>query len=795
MRILFRWLRRLVVSLLVLVLLLAGGFAGLAWHTLPGPPEAAEIDGLQNPVAIAFDANGVPTIRARSEEDAAAALGYLHARERLFQMDLMRRGVSGRMAELFGPPALRLDRFTAALDLRARAERDLPLLPEDTRRLLEAYARGVNAWIDERGRFASLEFALLGPPAPWSAVDSILWGKAMGLFLGGNFRTELARLRLSQRLPRAVIEELWPRDASPGVPYAAGPLPFLDPAHLARVAAALPEFPGDAPLPSHASNAWVVAGSLSATGAPLLANDPHLAFTFPALWYLARVEILQGETVVRTSQGATAPGVPIMVLGQSFGARGGIAWGFTTTHGDTQDIFVERITPGRPDHYDTPEGPRPFEVREHVIPVRFGDPLTLSVRHTRHGVVISDLDPQAQALAPEGFVLAVAIASLSPGDTSATGLVQLGRATTMEEAEAALRQVHSPLQQVTVADRGGQIAMFTVGRVPIRRSGDGAWPANGWDGSGDWTGWIGWEAMPHVRNPETGRIAHANNRIVPDSFQPMIARDWFGDSRFRRIGELLAARPAHDVADFASMQADALSLPARELKPAMMAGIAPADAAQQRALALLAAWDGTMARELPQPLIWTAWTRRFLEAVLATREIGPGDWRENSFEFLAFVLGPGQHWCGGDCARLRAEALARALADIAERFGDNPDAWRWGEAHQVRLVHPLPRLAPGLARFLQNAAAPVAGDASTVLRAAPTSAGIGMFDAVHGAGFRGVYDLADPSRSRFAVAGGQSGHAFSAASSALLGGWARGDTIALPAPLPGAPMLILAPAR
>jgi penicillin amidase len=788
MRRLLRWTRRLLVALFALVALAAAGVAALVWATLPDPDGAAEIPGLANPVAVAFDVNQVPTISARTINDAAAALGWLHARERLFQMDLMRRGASGRISALIGSAGLRADRYAVALDLPARAAADYQALPEATRALLDAYARGVNAWIAERGRLSSLEFAVLGAPEPWTAVDSLLWGKAMGLFLSGNFRTELARLRLLQRLPAERIEELWPTDATPGNPAASLP----SQAHLDRLAGALPNFPADVSIPSHASNAWAVSPRHSATGGAILANDPHLAFLFPVLWYLVRVELPD-----RTIVGATAPGVPIMVLGQHTAADGrGIAWGFTTTHSDTQDLVIERVTQGRPDHYDTPAGPQPFRVRDVEIPVRFGESVRTRIRETRNGPVLSDVDPEAAQLAGEGHVLAVRMALLAPGDLSAAGLARLGIAHTIEEAEEALRQVASPMQNVMVADRAGRIGMFIVGKLPIRTEGDGAWPVPGWDGVHEWSGTAPWDAMPHVRDPDSGRIANANNRVAPPGHEPMIARDWHGDGRFRRIVDRLSSRSDHTAETLAAIQVDALSLPAAELKGAMAAGLAPADARARRALALLADWDGTMATDKPQPLIWNAWTRAFLDVVLAREGISPADWREQGSEFLGFVLARGQHWCGGDCTALRAETLGRALDRVAGLHGADIDAWAWGNAHQIRLSHPLLRPLPWLQRRVE-AAFPIPGDASTVLRAAPgggPSGGPGGFDAVHGAGFRGSYDLAEPSRSRFALAGGQSGHPFAAAATQLLGGWAAGQTIFLAPPPAGSPRIVLAPA-
>jgi penicillin amidase len=782
MRRLLRWTRRLLVGLIVLALLLAGGLAALAWYVIPDLDGAAEVPGLENPVAIAFDANAVPTIRARSETDAAAALGYLHARERMAQMDGMRRAATGRLSELVGSSALRTDRFARALDLRRRAEADLEGLPAETRAMLTAYARGVNARLDEMGRFISLEAAFLGAPEPWTEVDSILWGKVMGLLLSGNFRTEVARLALAQRLPRERIEELWPRDASPGTPYA-GPMPSA--AHLARVVEAFPEVGADSPLPRHASNAWTVAGRHSATGAPLLASDPHLLLTFPAQWYLARIELPD-----RTLTGATAPGAPFVLLGQN----GAVAWGFTTTHADTQDVFIERVTQGRPDHYDTPDGPQPFSMREEVIRVRFGEDVRMRVRETRHGPVISDIDPQVGAAASEGYVLAVRMAQFAMPDTGATGIHRMTQARTVAEVGEALKLLTSPMQNVMVADRAGAIAMFVPGRVPLRRAGDGAWPVPGWDDSHAWDGFAPWEALPHIVDPPSGMLANANNRIVPPGFTPLISRDWFGDSRFRRIMAGLHARPTLGVQDFTALQVDAVSLPAREDGAAMRAGLAPADPRAQAALRLMAAWDGTMAADRPEPLIWSAWTQKFLSRVLREAGINPGEWRESSFEFLRFVLTQGAHWCGGDCAAWREQTLLESLAELAALQGGDPAAWRWGQAHVVHPQHPLLRLIPGLNR-LASSPEPLAGDATTVLRAAPRGTGENPFEAVHGAGYRAVYDLADPSRSRFALAGGQSGHAFARHANDLLAAWARGETFPLMPPAQGAPLLVLTPDR
>ena len=313
----WRWLRRALLGLGAVLLLAIGSVAGLLWWSLPPTAATPRIPGLSAPVEIVLDRHGIPRIAAQTERDAAAALGWLHARDRMFAMELMRRGASGRMAEIAGPALLRNDRFVRTLGLARRAEADLATLPAETRAVLEAYAAGVNAWIAARGRFAAPEFIPLGAPEPWRPEHTLLWAKVMGLWLSGNWRYELERARLAALLPPERLADLWPEDESPGRPDALPPpasatdqpqrdaterppaagsdaaaaLAALDAGHLSRLLAALPRFPEPGTLPPSASNAWTVSGARSATGAPLLASDPHLGFDAPGPWYLARIDL------------------------------------------------------------------------------------------------------------------------------------------------------------------------------------------------------------------------------------------------------------------------------------------------------------------------------------------------------------------------------------------------------------------------------------------------------------------------------------------------------------------------
>jgi penicillin amidase len=752
-----RLLRRLLALLVTLVLLALAALAGLVWITLPGGNTEAHIPGLSGPVEIELDADGIPRIRAQTEADAMAALGFLHARERLFQMELMRRNASGELAELFGPLALPQDRWMRTLGLRTRALADLAALPDDTRALLEAYARGVNAWIAARGRFAAPEFIVFGPPRPWTPVDSLLWGKTMALYLSDNWRVERARMLLDAKMPPEAVDELWPPGGGAGRPEATlAPDPALQHA-LARLAELVPAFPAPFTLPERASNAWAVDGAHSTSGAPLLAGDPHLAFGFPGFWYLARLE-WPGHVRV----GATAPGVPFLVLGHN----GHIAWSFTTTGADTQDLFVE--TPVGAGRYATPDGPRPFILREERIRVRGHPDEVLMVRETRHGPVISDLAN------PSGPVLALAAASLAPGDTAADGLLALNRAETVAQAGEAAARITAPVQNMMVADRAG-IGLFVTGRVPVRAAGDGSRPVAGADGKHDWVGWVSGPQLPHYVAPPSGRLVNANDRIAPPNFPVFLGRDWPDDYRARRIRELLDQGSQHTVADFAAMQADQVDLAARDLLPRLRGTTAEAQPAAT-ALALLAEWDGTTARERPEPLIFNAWMQHLYVALLARNGVPPeaaaavAPWPQ----FLRYALAPqGAHLCGGDCGPLLAKTLTAAVQELATRFGPDPSAWRWGEAHQAVFVHPLLRIAPVLSALLEGRIA-TGGDDVTIDH---TGLRPGGLEAVHGPEFRGVYDLADLERSLFVVAPGQSGNPFSRLARNFLERWRDGASV------------------
>jgi len=770
----FRGLRLAVAWLGGLLLAAGVAVAGAVWATLPAAEQALRLDGLAAPVSITFDAVGVPRIRAGSEADAAMAMGWLHARDRMFQMELMRRGAAGRLSEIAGPAALRADRFTRVLGLADRAEADLAVQTPQTRALLDAYAAGVNARIAERGRFIAPEFLALGAPEPWRPEHSLLWGKVMGLWLSGNWRTEIERAQLARSVDPERLAELWPADGSAGLPDrlagvagggAAGGA-GSQPAGGRGVGSAttvgglldhIPQFPGDAPLPAMASNAWALDAARSGTGAALLASDPHLGYSAPILWYLARIELPGG----RFRAGATSPGVPFIVIGRNES----LAWGFTTTTSDTQDVFVERVVDA--ERYATEDGPRRFETRDELIRVRGAEPEVLRIRETRHGPVISDLDAAPR---PDGTVLAVAMANLAPADSSADGLLGLNRATSVAQAGEAAALITNTPQNLMVADRSGAIAMWLTGRTPIRAAGDGRIPAPGETGTHEWLGFVPFAEMPHRVGPEAGRLVNANNRVAPPDGAVFLGADWPGDWRFRRIHQLLDANPRPDAALMATMQLDALSLLAQASLP-LLRGL-QVDGAAAIGRELLVAWDGEMAAGLPQPLLWNAWQRRFLALVMAENGVPAG---AGSPEFLAFLLrGEAPRWCRPDCTALAGRALAEAMAQLTASHGADPGAWRWGAAHPAVFEHPLLRFLPVLGGMTRLSVAS-AGDGQTVLRGSP---GAG-FTNVHGAGLRLVADLGSADGLLAVIATGQSGHPLSRHWGDLLPLWRDGTMLRL----------------
>lgn len=790
-----RWLVRLLVWPVIAIV--AAGGLGYAWlrTSLPQTSGRLELAGLHQEVSVFRDRDGVPHIFAADDDDAYFALGFVHAQDRLFQMDFQRRIGAGRLAEVLGARVLGIDRTMRTLGLYRAAEASVAALSPPVRQALDAYTRGVNAFLATRRWALPPEYyALRIAPEPWQPADSLVWGRLMGLTLSGNWRGEALRARLAQRLSPAQLADLFADESAGGpvtVPGGIEKSQAIDDL-FARTLAALP----DVIQPRLASNVWAVDGDHTRSGKPILANDPHLGFAAPGIWYLARV-----TTPTWSIEGATVAGVPFHILGQN----GRIAWGMTTTGADTQDLFVEHVEPDDPASYETVDGPRRFETRTETIHVRDADDVTITVRATRHGPVISDVEAPAKAIATDRSVIALAATALRPDDRTAEALYGMNRATDWDQFSAALGHFEVPVQNVFYADRDGTIAMMAPGLIPIRRSGDGFMPSPGWDDRAEWIGFIPFDELPHRIDPSNGLLVNANNRVIGSDYPYFISRDWDVPYRAERILELLKETPQETVASTMALQHDAVSLMSAELLPLMLAHVGRGERAGHAAR-LLAAWDGRMARDRPEPLIFVAWLRE-LDRDLFADELGdlfPQMWALPA-KLIARTLRTDAAWCDDvrtqekeTCADQLARSLDQALDGLEARYGTDMAAWRWGDAHQARHNHPIFDHIPVL-RELADLAIPSDGGNDTVNRGAMQVGNTAdPFADVHGPGYRAVYDLGNPDASLFEIATGESGNPLSRHYGDFLVRWRDGlarTLVGTPAVLSadGAERLILAP--
>jgi penicillin amidase len=756
--------RVLGIFLVVLVLAATGGFLYLR-QSLPAWEGEVSVAGLDAPIEILRDRFGVPHIFAASERDAHFGLGYVHAQDRLWQMEMNRRIGAGRLAEALGRRALQADRFLRTLGVRRAAESNLTHLDDETRRNLDAYAAGVNAFLRARPVLPP-EFWITGiEPEPWSPADSLTWLKMMAWDLGGNWRNELLRMRLSKTLPMARIQEFLP-------PYPGdAPLPIRDLRELYHdVEPPRVTRNGDVPYFSDsldASNSWAVARS--ASGKPLLAHDPHLRLTAPSFWYLAHLEA-PGLSAI----GGTLPGIPGVLIGRN--AR--IAWGLTNTGPDVQDLYLEKIdTLG---NYLTPEGSRPFTTVKEQIPIK-GEPAEmLEVRVSRHGPVISDVLPNALEPTPRGYALALQWTALAEDDLTMQAALRLAKVGTWRELQAAAAQMHAPQQTMTYADADGNVGFIAPGRVPVRKSENdlkGLAPAPGWDARYDWAGYVPFAELPQALNPPSGSVVSANHKIVPPGYRHHITVEWQPPYRAQRITELLSREERHTVASFARMQMDTVSLAVREMLPLLLTA-EPGSEEAREAMRLLASWDGTMAAGRPEPLIVVAWWRELARGLYAD-ELGDAfraNWAPRPV-FMGNVLAADSAWCGDSCAALISQSLEKALVDLKKRYGADMQAWRWGEAHPARHRHRPFSTHEWLGRFF-DISVPSAGGSYTVNvgrmdfgdKAAP-------YANRHGVSYRGIYDLADPEASLFIQSGGQSGNLLSPHYRSFVEPWARGEYV------------------
>jgi penicillin amidase len=774
-------------ALMALLFALSGGSYLYLRSALPQTEGRIVLSGPKAEIRIERDADGVPLITAQDDEDLAFGLGFVHAQERLFQMELQRRYGAGRLAEVFGPPAVAVDRQMRVLGLYRAAEAAIPFLSPEMNRALTAYAAGVNAFLTSRRGALPPEFLLLGfAPETWRPADSLVWGKLMAVQLGGNYRGELLRARMARTIPAADLAVLYPQYPKDAPTTLAEMLPIYQRLALDRLYEALPAVVG----PNFASNNWVVDGKHSASGKPLLANDPHLAFGAPGFWYLARLKTPQHEIA-----GGTAAGVPLVVVGHN--ER--IAWGFTTTTADVEDLFVEKIDPDDPGRYLTPQGGAAFKSRRETISIKGAAPVDITIRETRHGPVLSDTLPDDAA--EPGFVLALAETFTIAEDRSAEAIWELNRAADWPSFHAALQNFVGPIQNMVYADVDGTIGFIAPGLVPIRRNGEGWLPAPGWTGEYDWVGFVPFAALPSAVNPPSGHFVSANNKIVPDTYPYFLSRDWDLPNRAERIETLLGATPVQTPVSSAAIEADTLSLMAQRLVPLMTRHVEENEATRE-AIRRLRHWDFHMNMDKVEPLLFTAWLREFSRSILFGRfGDAVADYWDLKPRVMEAVLTDRPDWCDDpkrpgeeSCGSRLAESLQTALAQLRREYGADMAQWKWARAHVAVFANPVFSRIPVLRDWF-GVSIPTPGGYDTLNRGpSMIRDATKPFGQRFGAGLRIITDLASPKDARMMTTPGQSGDPLSIHFADLLYRWRDFDWL-VPGRATAVSTLVLVPQR
>jgi penicillin G amidase len=785
-----RWILAVVSAVLVAAV---GLWLWYRQASLPEHEGTLVVPSISSPVQIVRDEAGIPTITARTEADVLFALGYAHAQDRLWQIEFNRRIGQGRISEIVGPAGVDTDRFLRTLGIYRRAQAMARELDPESRSLLEAYCAGINAYLDGHHDILPLEFLLLQAPRPehWVPADVAAWTLMMSWDVSADaMRNELERLRLAARFSKAEIDDFMPIQDESAPPtgdyvglYRSLGLPGRVLAEQARELARLAPEAGFGAAQGLGSNSWVVGGSRTVSGRPLLANDPHLGFSSPSVWYFTRLKA-PGLDV----SGATLPGVPFVVLGRN----AHVAWGFTTTNADTIDLYLERIDPEHPNLYETPSGAVPFEARVETIKVRGADPVTLVVHSTRHGPVITGALAAADAALPPGawagnYVLALRWAALEPGDATMRAFRAMNRASDTAQFERALSDVSAVVQNVVFAGDDGHIGFRVAGRVPVRRADNdlhGLVPSPGWDARYDWQGWIAPDELPRSFDPPQAWIVTANQKITAPGYSGYITMDWKPPFRADRIEQLLQAVPRHDLASFERIQADVTSLAAREMMQAL-SGTEPTTPIGRAALQRLRTWDGAMRADTPEPVIYHAWIRRLKElifdddlgpmahdlvesAALTTTMLGVLTGRAHARDWCDDASAAGRHVT---CLALAAQALDQVAAELAREPRDL-DGLRWGRRHPAVFEHrPLSNVPLLRSWFEQRVPDP--GDGETVNVGMLRLKGERPFEARAGPSLRAIYDLSGASSGVWMFGPGQSGNPFSPQFGDLLEPWSK----------------------
>ena len=722
------------------------------------------VHGLQRSVRVQRDRWGVAHIYAQNEHDLFFAQGFVVAQDRLFQMELWKRSGQGRLAEILGASYVKRDTSARLLRYRGDMDAEYKSYSPDTKEILEAFTSGINAYIEEiqkpGGIGLPLEFQLAGfKPEPWKPEDCL--NRLAAYSVTGNGASELHSAQLVALLgPEKAAEllELDPPvklDPAPGIDFSG-----LSPALLENLVGS------DVPLhfpetPTQGSNNWTVSGSLTATGKPFLANDPHRVIAEPSLRYIVHL-VAPGWNVI----GAGEPGLP----GVAAGHNEKIAWGFTIFGLDQQDLYLAELNPADPQQYKTEHGWERMEVKTETIAVRGAASVTVKLKFTRHGPVLWEDGKRALALHWVGA---------EPGTAGYLGSLALDRAQSWQEFEQAMPRWKVPSENIVYADRDGNIGEHSTGLAPLRKNWTGLLPVPE-TGGYEWSGFVSNAELPHTYNPASGFVATANHKMIPENYVYAVGFQWASPERFLRISEVLsgAAKSGHKLTlgDMENLQNDVVSLPARDLQALLKhaVGSAPTSSAK-----LLLDWDCAVTADSIAATLYEFWDAELRDAV--TKLAVPAQAQKIAGKFaLPEILQELSHPSAAvfgqnpEAARdaLLLQTLQMAEQKLSAKLGPDTKNWAWGKLHRVSFKHPLGHVAPGADALLDRGSYPRPGDGSTV---DATYFGGASFDQLAGASYREIFDLSDWDNAAAVNVPGQSGQPGSVHYDDLLPLWVNGQ--------------------
>jgi penicillin G amidase len=767
----FLLIGRLATLLFLVACICVGGLTFMAMRSLPDYEASHTVTTITAPVEIVRDANAVPHIKGKTQLDVFFGLGYAHAQDRLWQMNITRRLAQGRLSELVGETALNQDILMRTLDLETYAKQTYAQLPLSTIKVLQAYSDGVNSWIEktrEKSANASPEFLLSRTSMEaWRPYDSILIQKLMAFNLADGAYKEIQQARFASLLTDKDMEDLFPSDSESYKDLWKSYAQTFPPRDLSKVAQVTQSTP--APHTTGASNIWAVNAERTTYKASLLASDPHLQLQSPSTWYAAHLEF--SDTVQPI--GATIPGIPIILIGHNRT----IGWGISASQVDTQDLYFEQINPANPNTYKIPGGFEGFKEKKITIYVKDAPSVEYTIRWSRNGSVLPETYYGLQSILPEGHVATLQWTALTAQDkTLAAGLELMG-AQSLSNAITAVQQIDSPSLNFALADKE-DVAFVVTGRMPRRsplHKTKGRLPAEGWLPQNRWLGFIDNTQKPKILKPTSGVVANANNRTTQAGYPNHLSFDWAYPYRIKRIDKLLNARKYHTLSSFTMMQNDTISEMARTLLPLIGNNIwwDSANENQKKAdiLARLKAWNGDMNEHQAEPLIFVTWMR-LLKDLIVQDELNTLQKQYSGIQplFLERVFqntNDAGRWCDikqtpeqETCSEIAGIALDQAITQLSDEYGDNVDFWRWGKPHTAIHRHIPYGYAPILEWFF-NIQQETSGGDETIMRGLTAGSGNNPNRNIHASGYKMVIDFSDLRRSQFVVSTGQSGHPFS----------------------------------